>query len=143
MLHRTSSGRERISTLIEALSAANFMVLLAAVRELCGYDETSHSFNKGSLAVKIGYALKHCNAILKSKAAKIGNSALKEKAHAFQDVFDADWNDYISSCALQSIESTRRNQPKLLPSCNDVEKLYIYPKGKAAVGSDEMYADLA
>ena len=131
VLQRTTSGPERISTLTEALSAANFVVLLAAVRELCGYDETSHSFNKG------------CNAILKSQAAKTGNSVLKEQALAFQDVFDADWNDYILSCALQSIESTRRNQPKLLPSCKDVEKLYIYLKGKAAASSDETYADLA
>ena len=106
------------------------MVLSAAVSELSGYDETSHSFNKGSLALKIGYTLKRSNAILKSQAAKIGNSALKQQALAFQDVFDADWNDYILSCALQSIESTRRNQPKRLPSCKDVEKLYIYLKGK-------------
>ena len=143
VLQRTTSGPERISTLTEALSAANFVVLLAAVRELCGYDETSHSFNKGSLALKIGYSLKRCNAILKSQAAKTGNSVLKKQAHAFEDVFDADWNDYISSCALQSIESTRRNQPKRLPSCKDVEKLYIYLKGKAAASSDETYADLA
>ena len=84
VLQRTTSGPERISTLTEALSAANFMVLLAAVRELCGYDETSHSFNKGSLALKIGYSLKRCKAILKSQAAKTGNSVLKEQAHAFE-----------------------------------------------------------
>ena len=59
--HRTSSGRERISTLTEALSVANFMVLLAAVRELCAYDETSHSFNKGSLAL-----MKHCSYLYRS-----------------------------------------------------------------------------
>ena len=61
VLHRTSSGHERISALTEDLNAANFMVLLAAVRELCGYDETSHSFNKGSLAL-----MKHCSYLYRS-----------------------------------------------------------------------------
>ena len=42
VLHRTSSGRDRISTQTEALCAANFVVLLAAVRELCGHHDSCH-----------------------------------------------------------------------------------------------------
>ena len=110
---------------------------------MCDYDEAAHRFNTGSVALKIGYSLKRCDAILKSEAAKKGDTALKEQAAAFEAVLDGDWSDYISSCALQSIDTKKRNHAKLLPSCKDVVTLYLYLKNKASASSNESCSDLA
>ena len=120
---KTQTDKKRIATLTEALHPANFNALLQAVKEVCEYDDDAHMYRKGSIALKIGYSLKRCNAVLKSEAAKEGNSALKEQAAAFEAAFDGDWQDFVSTCAVQSVDTAKSNKPKLLPSCADVEKL--------------------
>ena len=57
--HGVSVSRKRKAAILEG--ELMWPVLLAAVRELCGYGETSHSFNKGSLAL-----MKHCSYLYRS-----------------------------------------------------------------------------
>lgn len=60
----------KVSTLTQALHTSNFNVLLQCVKIVAGFDEESHSFEKGTVALRLGYDLEKCIAILKAEALK-------------------------------------------------------------------------
>eukprot|EP00745_Piridium_sociabile_P041488 TRINITY_DN8204_c0_g1_i1.p1 TRINITY_DN8204_c0_g1~~TRINITY_DN8204_c0_g1_i1.p1 ORF type:complete len:792 (-),score=157.14 TRINITY_DN8204_c0_g1_i1:193-2568(-) len=135
---------KQINSLAEALSARNMDTLIKAVQKICAFDENTNTFGKGSKALKIGYSLKRCSSVLKTEALKEGNDALKAQVDGFEGAFEADWLDFVSSCARQSMEKAKFNVPKLLPTCQDVHKLYTYLKQlRSDAGKSEDYSDLA
>jgi len=81
----------KVSTLTQALHPSNFNVLLQCVKIVAGFDEESHSFEKGTVALRLGYALKKCIAILKAEALKNDDQDLVRVAestdHLFQSMF--------------------------------------------------------
>ena len=87
------------------------------------YQDCSHTLLKGTLALKIGYTLKKCCRILESEAIKQNDEDKKQKARRFSTLIDGDWYDSISAAAAQSVTTGRMNQPRLIPSLKDVEKV--------------------
>ena len=77
-LLRRKSGMT-VSNLTAALDPANFDILIACVRELAEYDDNSHMYKKGSLALKVGYALKKCSQILAAEAIKSNDQVMLDK----------------------------------------------------------------
>lgn len=119
-----------LSTLNDVIDASAFNVLVFSLKELAAFDEETHQFRKGSLAMRLGHALKKCSQIKKSEAIKQLGQGLDEKwqgevdkAERFDRVFTGDWYDSVSAAASQSVGRERMNRPKLLPSCKDVEKV--------------------
>lgn len=94
------------------------------VKEFGHFRESSHSFCKGNLALKIGYSLKKCCKILKAEAIKKHDTDLRDKMDRFESLYDGEWYDSVSACASQSITRAKMNKPKLLPSLADVEKVH-------------------
>ena len=119
----------RVSTLNAVIDAAQFDLLLAAVRELAGFSADSHAFEKGHLA-RIGNSLLRCAQIKKFEATKKCGQGQDDiyvaeinAVERFETVFKGDWYDSISAAASQSVDRSSQNKPKLLPSCKDVEKV--------------------
>ena len=77
----------KVSSLTEALDPTNFELLLSCVKILAEYDETSNQFQKGSLALRLGYSLKTCALILQSEAIKTGDELLSSKVQRFNTIF--------------------------------------------------------
>ncbi|XP_070205527.1 uncharacterized protein [Littorina saxatilis] len=114
----------KVVTLEAAIDPINFDLLISCVKELADFEESSHTFSKGNLALRIGYSLKKCVKILKSEAIKTHDSTLRDKMERFESLYDGEWYDSVSACASQSITRAKMNKPKLLPSLADVEKVH-------------------
>ena len=136
-IREKSSGQ--VSTLSDALNVMHFDLLLSCVRDLAEFNDESHSFSKGSLALRLGYSVKKCAMIKKMEAKKGGLRKEDQEAEDFLQVFNGDWSDSISSAANQSLGRLQFNKPLILPACEDVHKLYAYVKDHKT--SD--YAELA
>lgn len=117
-----------IESLTDALLVKNFDTLVASVRSVAEYSDETHSFGKGSLALKLGYSIKKSAFILKSHAIQNSDQMQIANAEKFLSLFTGNWCDHISSAANQSLERRKFNNPQLLPCCRDVEKLYSYVK---------------
>jgi hypothetical protein len=120
----------KIQKLNDVINSASFDLLVQAVKELGEFDENTHQFKKGHLAMRIGHALKKCSRIKQSNASKhLGQGADEQwqqelsDAVRFDSVFTGDWYDCISATAAQSVGRTTMNKPKLIPSCEDVTKV--------------------
>jgi hypothetical protein len=120
----------RIPDLYSLINAAHFDQLVEAVKELAEFNEDTHQFKKGHLAMRIGNALKKCSQIKQSGLAKklaTGKSARLEaeleETQRFDSVFTGDWYDCVSATASQSVGRMTMNKPKLIPSCEDVTKV--------------------
>ena len=129
----------QISTLKDALCVNNFDLLLSSVRMLANYNEETHQFGKGSLALRLGYSVKKCAMIKQMEAKKVNDRKDDQDAENFLQVFQGDWCDNISSMAHQSLRRKLFNEEQLLPECEDVQKLYGFVRDHTA--SD--YATLA
>lgn len=123
MLHVREKSQLRVASLTAALDPSNFDFVIASVRDVADFSDFTHTFQKGNLALKIGYSLKKCCKILQSEAIKKNDDDAKEKAMRFATLIDGDWYDSISAAAAQSATRARMNQPTLIPSLADVEKV--------------------
>lgn len=117
----------KVSNLNAAISATSFDQLVEATKELAVFDENTHQFKKGNLAMRLGHALKKSSQIKQSEATKrlgLGSDEVWQKqiqeAERFDAVFSGDWFDSISATAAQSVGRNRMNKPKLIPSCEEL-----------------------
>ena len=129
-LEHNSEGE--IRTLEQDLHVKNFDKMITSVRQIAQYSGESHSFKKGSLALKLGYSVKKCAIIMKSQAIQQCDKVQIENADNFLSLFNGNLCDHISSSANMSLEKEKFNKPQLLPTCREVQKLYSYLKNLEA-----------
>ncbi|KAL8612973.1 hypothetical protein ACOMHN_001056 [Nucella lapillus] len=78
-------------------------------------------YKKGSLALKVGYALRKCSQLLAAQAIKSNDKVILDKVSRFEQLYSANWYDRISACAAQSVGRAQMNKLLLLPTISDVE----------------------
>ncbi|KAL8600438.1 hypothetical protein ACOMHN_010143 [Nucella lapillus] len=78
-------------------------------------------YKKGSLALKVGYALRKCSQLLAAQAIKSNDKVMLDKVSRFEQLYSANWYDRISACAAQSVGRAQMNKLLLLPTISDVE----------------------
>ncbi|KAL8587114.1 hypothetical protein ACOMHN_026082 [Nucella lapillus] len=115
------NSKMTVSNLKAALDPANFDILITCVRELAQFDISSHMYKKGSLALKVGYALRKCSQLLAAQAIKSNDKVILDKVSRFEQLYSANWYDRISACAAQSVGRAQMNKLLLLPTISDVE----------------------
>ena len=125
-LEHNSNGD--IKTLRQALNVKHFDQILNSVRHIAEYSDVSHSFKKPSVAIRLGYSVKKCATIMKSQAIQQGDKVQIENADNFLSLLTGNWSDHISTSAHTSLEKDKFNKPQVLPTCQDVHKLYSYVK---------------
>ncbi|XP_051949039.1 uncharacterized protein LOC127620015 isoform X3 [Xyrauchen texanus] len=91
------------ATLEDAIKPANFMNVIKAVKETAGFHTDQHSFQRPSLALKIGHSLLKISEILHCHALIAEDTELTKCAEAFQQLYKAKWSEYISHRALCTI----------------------------------------
>ncbi len=92
-LQQQSNGM--ISSLNDALLVKNFQTLVQSVRRLAEFSDETHSFKKGSLALKLGCSVKKSAMIQKSNAIQNHDKELQENAENFLTLFVGNWFDHI------------------------------------------------
>jgi len=76
-----------IKSLTDALLVKNFDTLVESVRSVAVYSDETHSFGKGSLALKLGFSIKKCAFILKSHAIQNSDQMQKDNADIMLIIF--------------------------------------------------------
>lgn len=89
MMIEIESGDNPVRNLRDALQPHNFTAVVKSVKQLCSLDDTESK--KLTLALKIGYSLQKCLAIVKSEAIMEGNDAKQKGVQDFQALYDIHW----------------------------------------------------
>ena len=94
-----------------------------------------------SLALKVGYALRRCCTVLLNKALREKNAVLERDAESFIRIYDSEWQTRVSSIALKTLTSEKRNKPDLIPLTADLVKLKAYLESAITELSGHLYAE--
>lgn len=121
-----SKQTTHMKTIKEHIKPANFMHLVEAVKKLAGYDSEKHTYSCPSLALKIGYSLTKVSMLVESHANVIGDETGAKEAQTFRRVYEAKWNELVSSTSLRNLQESRWNTPQLLPFTKDVQTLHCF-----------------
>ena len=123
VLDLKTKSEMKVASLKQALDPVHFDLVIETVRVMAHFEEPSHAYKKGNLALKLGYSLKNCCKILVSEAIKTSDKLLLEKVQNFDSLLASDWHDSVSAGAAQSVAMAKMNKQLLLPSLKDVEKV--------------------
>eukprot|EP00794_Sanderia_malayensis_P001368 gene1368-1512_t len=142
VIELTKISSEKHSNLAEFICASKFDVVIQGTRNLCSYKIDSYNdnlatFDRPSLALKIGHALKRCAGILRGVALRKKDKDLKEDADSIVDLINVEWASKVSATALRTLNDSQFNKAPVLPLTEDlvkvrkflVEKIPIATKG--------------
>ncbi|KAM4577992.1 uncharacterized protein V3H82_012082 [Fundulus diaphanus] len=107
---------------------SNFNVVIAAVKDVAGFDEDKNNYKTPSLALKLGHSLKKIADILECEAqmSESDNEKFIENVRRTRSLFVKKWDVLVSSRALQNLKEGKWNTPQLLPFTDDVKKMHMY-----------------
>ncbi|KAK7096458.1 hypothetical protein V1264_005754 [Littorina saxatilis] len=117
---------DNIRSIEDCLDPCHFESVLLSVKAIAGYDNDTGMFKRPSLALKVGYSLKKCCKILKSKALREEDDAKEKKCTNFLALYEEEWCDRIAGHAHNTLDSRKYNTPKLLPFTEDVKKVHCH-----------------
>ncbi|KAL1448310.1 hypothetical protein WDU94_013928 [Cyamophila willieti] len=120
------SQDERIKSLKDAISPIHFMEIVKAVKVLGGYQALKNTFQKPSLPMKLGQALKKCADILIIEAIYAEDIAYGQQLQNFVDLYEKDWHHQLGHHAQRSMYEGKFNKFLKLPESNDITTLMNY-----------------
>lgn len=118
--------RDKPLTLMDCISGDYYEDVEDAVKEVCccTTEATGRTvFEKPSIGTKLGHILLKCVKLKKRQAVKSKNKGMAEEASEFLSVYNSEWADSITSCALMSMKIKKLNGPEVLPKTSDLVKL--------------------
>ncbi|KAK0072614.1 hypothetical protein PV325_011111, partial [Microctonus aethiopoides] len=119
---------KKVTDLASVFRAKRFESLVQAVKVCANYDETNKIYKTPANATTLGIQLKKCCGILKSDYAKKEYVEGLNRVEGFLNVFNDEFNVAVTRKALEDQTTIRRNKKIVLPSQEDISKLYMYLK---------------
>lgn len=113
------------ATLKDCLCPSRLKDVVEAVRSTAGFCEKTGQFGTSLSALKLGHMLKKCAKVVKSDAIMRDKSMI-EDADFFHQLRETEWADEVSSKALKTVITRRRNKIQLLPLSEDESALHSY-----------------
>ena len=122
---RRNNTETTLMTLKDFMKPQYFDKIIISVKNMCGFEESGKTKTVGvpSLALKLGYSLKKCMAILTGQALREKDNTLLTDQQNLEKLMDSEWNDRISHHSLTTLHGRKFNQIDLLPLIEDLEKL--------------------
>lgn len=108
----------------DAIKPINFYKVVEAVKDIAGFDEKMQSYNKPSLALKLGHSLKKIGAIILTRAD--GNEQMMRDTKTFMKLCAKEWSELVTQTAIASLSGRKVNNPSTIPFTRDVQVLYRY-----------------
>ena len=108
----------------------HFNHVIRAVKEVAGFDEKTNTFEKPTLATKLGQSIQRVADIMEAEALFSQNNENKLCVQEFRRMYSLTWNKMISSAAYRTLEEKKCNKPKLIPLADDVKKMHMYMTDK-------------
>lgn len=112
--------------IIDLIRPDRFNLVVEATKDVCGLtlsDDCTMEYSSRSTALKIGYAIKKAALIACGKALKERDFTAKKDVDSFLQPYELEWNDSISSSALNTLSFRKHNKPSVLPVTEDLVKL--------------------
>jgi hypothetical protein len=113
------------------LKPQKFPIVVNSVRNIAGFDSSSKTYAKPSLALRLGHSLKACANEIESQAMIDGLDLDKQQAADFVRLCDAQWSSKVSTHALSTLHERKWNKPLLLPLTEDIKKLHTHLDNEA------------
>jgi hypothetical protein len=129
-LARLLLGARKLSSdvvhLTDLIDASKFSLVPQVVQNVGGFSADTNSYDRPSVCLKLGHAIKKGATICKSNAMQSGNTELRRKAQGFLELCELQWTDAVLPAALRTLVQRQWNNPKRLPLAEDVAKLTAY-----------------
>ncbi|XP_034389167.1 uncharacterized protein LOC117731121 [Cyclopterus lumpus] len=132
-----SRRTNRLKTMRDHVAPANLMHAVRAVRRASGFDCDTNTYERPSLALKLGCALKAISRLAESRAVAQGDRGAANDARAFRREYNASWEELVSDASFRRDE---REAPPLLPFANDIRALHSYLDAQQQRGRRELHA---
>nr|XP_046274081.1 uncharacterized protein LOC124074833 isoform X2 [Scatophagus argus] len=123
----------------DAVKSKNFYKVVEAVKEIAGFDEKMQSYNKPSLALKLGHSLKKIGAIVIKGGH--GNEQGIRDTKKFMKLCTNEWSQLVSQTALASLGGQKVNNPSTIPFTRDVQVFYRYLEKTSASAIERLKTD--
>ncbi|XP_074468762.1 uncharacterized protein LOC141753956 isoform X2 [Sebastes fasciatus] len=120
----------------DAIKPENFCKTVEAVKDIACFDKKMHSYNKPSLALKLGHSLKKMCTIVLTGAD--GNEQTMRDAKTFIKLCEKEWSELVSQTALASLGGRKVNKPSTIPFTRDVQVFYRYLETASASASESL-----
>ncbi|XP_076860752.1 uncharacterized protein LOC143518327 [Brachyhypopomus gauderio] len=115
-----------LSCMEDFIKPSNFPHVIAAVRAVAGYDEHGNTYKIPSLALKLGNSLMRISSCVECSALISGQEQAAKSAQSFRRLYEARWNEVVSSSALNTLTEAKWNKPQVLPFTEDVKNLHTF-----------------
>lgn len=127
-LIRHSQREGKLKKIEDFYVPSNFNHVVAAVKDVAGFDEDTNTYKTPSLALKLGHSLKKIADILECEAqmSDSDNKQFLENLRRTRSLYEKKWDVLVSSSALQTLKEWKWNKPQLFPFTEDVKKMHIY-----------------
>lgn len=106
------------------LTPSKFKLIVTAIKDISGYQETERCFKSPSLAIQMGTLVKsavntaYSMEIQKEEERK--SSKRLEELKSLITLIETDWAHEVSSEAGQNLPINKFNKPTLIPAAEDV-----------------------
>src|SRR6218665_1678481 len=126
------------ATLEDCLKPRKFKTVVRAVRVLAGFNRDEMTYERPSIAIKVGHTLRKCCAILKGMAIETDNKQVIEDARRFDDLCESEWSDEVAFRGKKELYDRKRNSAKRLPLTADTKKLVEFLKSEIKSNNEEL-----
>ncbi|XP_030018186.1 uncharacterized protein LOC115438607 isoform X3 [Sphaeramia orbicularis] len=115
-----------LKKMVDFVHPKNYLEMVKAVKNTCGFDSETNKFLIPSLAYKMGHTLVKISRLLKAQGLMSNNDELVRNATQFQKIHSEKWNKLITATALKNIAEAKWNVPALMPFTEDVQKMHQF-----------------
>lgn len=119
------------ATLTSVIHPAKYTSVVAALKNVAGFDSSTHKYRIPSLALKVGHTIKKCATILKAEGLISGDDVVVCQAAKFLELCDMKWTEDVSIHAHRTLTDEKRNKAKRLPLAEDIIRLTTHLKETA------------
>ncbi|KAJ8313449.1 hypothetical protein KUTeg_008999, partial [Tegillarca granosa] len=123
---------DQTDTLKSVLCPKRFDEVIQAIQAECKYvvSENNTTFDIPSLALKIGHTLRRCCYIKMSICIKDEDKLGENEVEQFLKLMTMEYNEKVSSIALQTLSTNKSKKPICLPLTKDILKFQSFMKEK-------------
>jgi len=119
-----------IFSIKNAIRPKHFYKVVEAVKDVTGFNEKMRSYNKPSLALKLGHSLKKmCGIVL--TGVDCSDEMIRD-TKTFVKLCDREWSRLVSHSALASLGGRKLSNPSTIPFTRDVQAFYRYLEATSA-----------
>ncbi|XP_075962356.1 uncharacterized protein LOC142965335 isoform X3 [Anarhichas minor] len=116
--------KKSIFSIKDAIRPKNFYKVVEAVKDVTGFDEKMQSYNKPSLALRLGHSLKKmCEIVL--AGVDVSDKMMRD-SKTFGKLCQREWSQLVSHTALASLRGRKVSKPSTIPFTRDVQVFYRY-----------------